>query len=107
MSVVISLIRVLWLAILLFFGGLLARVAWIATVRAAPLAAMATAQTKATVSLPAGRGAIFDAVGTPLALGEQATTVYVDPSAVVRPDIGGVTAGRILGLNVASVLRAL
>src|SRR5207248_4651256 len=107
MRVVNSRIRLLLLATLVVFGGLLARAAWIATVRAAPLAAMATAQTKATVSLPAGRGAIFDAVGTPLALGEQATTVYVDPSAVTHPDTEAVTAAHILGLKRAAVLKAL
>ncbi len=105
--VVNSRIRLLLLATLVVFGGLLAREAWIATVRAAPLAAMATAQTKATVSLPAGRGAIFDAVGTPLALGEQATTVYVDPSAVTKPKGEAIVAARILGLKRKAVLRAL
>jgi len=107
MRVVNSRIRLLLLATLVVFGGLLLRAAWIATVRAAPLAAMATAQTKATVPLPAGRGAIFDAVGTPLALGEQATTVYVDPSAVTQPRAEAVTAARILGLERGTVLKAL
>jgi cell division protein FtsI/penicillin-binding protein 2 len=105
--VVNSRIRLLLLATLIVFGGLLAREAWIATVRAAPLAAMATAQTRATVPLPAGRGAIFDAVGTPLALGEQATTVYVDPSAVTKPKSEAIVAARILGLKRKAVLRAL
>jgi len=105
--VVNSRIRLLLLTTLVVFGGLLAREAWIATVRAAPLAAMATAQTKATVPLPAGRGAIFDAVGTPLALGEQATTVYVDPSAVTKPKSEALVAARILGLKRKAVLRAL
>jgi cell division protein FtsI/penicillin-binding protein 2 len=105
--VVNSRIRLLLLVTLVVFGGLLARAAWIATVRAAPLAAMATAQTKATVPLPAGRGAIFDDLGTPLALGEQATTVYVDPSAVTQPRTEAITAARILRLKRAAVLRAL
>jgi cell division protein FtsI/penicillin-binding protein 2 len=107
MRVVNSRIRLLLLATLVVFGGLLLRAAWIATVRAAPLAAMATAQTKATVPLPAGRGAIFDAVGTPLALGEQATTVYVDPSAVTQPRAEAIAAARILGLKRSAVLKAL
>src|SRR6184192_1811034 len=107
MRVVNSRIRLLLLATFVVFGGLLARAAWIATVRAAPLAAMATAQTKATVPLPAGRGAIFDAVGTPLALGEQATTVYADQSAVTQPRAEAGTAARILGLKRSAVLRAL
>ncbi len=106
-KIVNSRIRLLLLTTVVVFGGLLAREAWIATVRAAPLAAMATAQTKATVPLPAGRGAIFDAVGTPLALGEQATTVYVDPAAVTQPKAEATTAARILGLERGVVLRAL
>jgi len=105
--VVNSRIRLLLLATLVVFCGLLARAAWIATVRAAPLAAMATAQTKATVTLPAGRGTIFDAVGTPLALGEQATTVYVDPSAVTSPHTEATVAAHILGIKRGPVLRAL
>ncbi|HEY4412021.1 MAG TPA: penicillin-binding protein 2 [Gaiellaceae bacterium] len=105
--VVNSRIRLLLLATLIVFGGLLAREAWIATVRAAPLAAMATAQTKATVTLPAGRGTMFDAVGTPLALGEQATTVYVDPTAVTRPRAEAVVAAHLLRIKRGPVLGAL
>ncbi|HEY2544135.1 MAG TPA: penicillin-binding protein 2, partial [Gaiellaceae bacterium] len=105
--VVNSRIRLLLLATLLVFGALLARAAWIATVRAAPLAAMAQAQTKATVTLPAGRGTIFDAVGTPLALGEQATTVYADPRQVRNAHAEAVVAARILGLKPKVVERAI
>ena len=105
--VVNSRIRLLLASIVLAFGVLLAREAWIATVRAAPLAAMATAQTKATLPIPAGRGTIVDAVGTPLALGEQATTVYVDPAAVAHPRTEAATAARVLGLKRKDVLRAL
>src|SRR5579862_4861942 len=105
--VVNSRIRLLLLSTLVVFGGLLARAAWIATVRAAPLAAMATAQTKATVTLPAGRGTIFDAVGTPLALGEQATTVYADPRQIRNAHAEAVVAARVLGLKVKPLERAL
>ena len=105
--IVNSRIRLLLASILVAFVGLLAREAWIATVRAAPLAAMAQAQTKATIPLPAARGTIFDAVGTPLALGEQATTVYVDPTAVTHPRTEAIAAARILGLKRTAVLRAL
>ena len=105
--IVNSRIRLLLASIVLAFGVLLAREAWIATVRAAPLAAMAQAQTKATLPIPAGRGTIFDAVGTPLALGVEATTVYVDPTAVTHPQSEAVVAARILGLKRGAVLRAL
>src|SRR2546430_10944920 len=107
MRVVSSRIRLLLLATLVVFGGLLLRAAWIATVRAAPLAAMATAQTKATVPLPAGRGAIFDAVGTPLALGEQATTIYVDPSAGSDPRAPSLTGSRLPPPQRSAVLTVL
>src|SRR4029077_9705485 len=83
--VVNSRIRLLLLCILLVFAALLARASWIATVRASSLSKMAQTQTKATVVLPAGRGTIFDSMGTPLALGEQATTVFADPRQVLHP----------------------
>jgi cell division protein FtsI (penicillin-binding protein 3) len=102
-----SRIRLLLVLIVLVFGGLLAREAWIATVRAAPLAAMAQAQTKATVTLPAGRGTIFDAVGTPLALGEQTTTVYADPRQVRDAHAEAAVAARVLGLKKGAVYRAI
>jgi cell division protein FtsI (penicillin-binding protein 3) len=107
MRVVNSRIRLLLLTTLVVFCGLLAREAWIATVSAAPLAAMAQAQTKATVTLPAGRGTIFDAVGTPLALGEQATTVYADPRQVRNAHAEAAVAARILGLKAKPITAAL
>jgi cell division protein FtsI (penicillin-binding protein 3) len=105
--VVNSRIRLLLLATLVVFCGLLAREAWIATVRAAPLAAMAEAQTKATVTLPAGRGTIFDAVGTPLALGEEATTVYADPHQVRNARTEAAVAAKVLGLKEKPIYQAL
>jgi cell division protein FtsI (penicillin-binding protein 3) len=105
--VVNSRIRLLLLAILIAFGVLFGRATWIATVRASSLSSFAQAQTKATVVLPAGRGTIFDAMGTPLALGEQATTVYVDPHEITRPRAEANTAARVLGLKPKAVLNAL
>jgi cell division protein FtsI (penicillin-binding protein 3)/stage V sporulation protein D (sporulation-specific penicillin-binding protein) len=105
--VVNSRIRLLLLCIFLTFAVLLVRASWIATVRASSLSAMAQGQAKAPVVLPAGRGTIFDSMGTPLALGEQATTVYVDPAEVTRPKREAVTIARVLGLNPSDVYRAL
>src|SRR3954468_4715376 len=93
-----SRIRLLLLCILLAFAALLARASWIATVRASSLSAMAQTQTKAPIVLPAGRGTIFDSWGTPLALGEQATTVYADPAEVTRPQVEALKVARVLGL---------
>jgi cell division protein FtsI/penicillin-binding protein 2 len=97
--VVNSRIRLLLLCILLVFGALLARAAWIGTVRAQSLSQLAQVQTKATVALPAARGTILDSMGTPLALGEQATTVFADPRQVRRPRAEARVAARILGLR--------
>jgi cell division protein FtsI/penicillin-binding protein 2 len=105
--VVNSRIRLLLFCILLVFGVLLARAGWLATVRASALSQMAQVQTKVPVVLPASRGTIFDSMGTPLALGEQATTVYVDPTEVRKPRREAAIAARVLGLKPGAVLRAI
>jgi cell division protein FtsI (penicillin-binding protein 3) len=105
--VVNSRLRLLLLCVLLAFAALLARAAWISTVRASALAEMGQVQTKAPVVLPAARGTIFDSMGSPLALGERATTVYADPREVKNPAMTARTAARILGLKPISVYKAL
>ena len=105
--VVNSRIRLLLLCILLAFSALLARAAWIGTVRAGSLSKIAQVQTKAPVVLPAGRGTIFDSMGTPLALGEQATTVFADPRQVRRPRAEARVAARILGLKARALYPLL
>ena len=44
---------------------------------------MAITQHRETIEVPAGRGTIYDRTGEPLAIGEQATTVYADPRNIV------------------------
>ena len=105
--VVNSRLRFLLLCIVLTFGVLLGRAAWISTVRASSLSSLAQAQTKATVVLPGGRGTIFDALGTPLALGEQATTVFADPRQIRHPHAAAAVAGRILHLRRSSLYPLL
>jgi cell division protein FtsI (penicillin-binding protein 3) len=105
--VVNSRIRLLLFVIVLSFGILLGRAAWISTVRAASLSKLAQAQTKAPVVLPAGRGTIFDSMGTPLALGEQATTVYADPRQIVHPATAAKVAARVLGLKARTLYPLL
>ena len=105
--VVNSRLRLLLLVVLLVFGVLFARAAWIQTVRASGLAALAQQQTKATVVLPAGRGTIFDRLGTPLAIGEQATTVVADPMQIRSPRKEAETAARVLGLKLKNVYPLL
>ncbi len=102
-----SRLRFLLLCMLIVFGGLLARAAWIQTVRASALAARAQQQTKAVVTLPAGRGTIFDRLGTPLALGEQATTVVADPMQIANPRRVARIAAKALGLKEAKLYPLL
>ena len=105
--VVNSRIRLLLLVILLAFGVLLARATWFATVRAASLSKLAQAQTKSKVVLAAGRGTIFDAMGTPLALDEQATTVFADPRQIAKPKADARIAAAILGLKASQLYPIL
>ena len=62
-------------------------------------AQMASTQHRETISIPAGRGTIYDRTGEPLAIGEQATTVYADPRNVVDAQRAAIVAGRALGLD--------
>ena len=83
--VVNSRLRLLLLGILLTFAALGLRAAWIQTVRASSLAGLAQAQAKSDLVLPAARGTIYDRLGNPLAIGEQATDVIADPMQISNP----------------------
>ena len=72
-------IRLLLAVFAIVFGVAFGRAVWLQGVRAAPLGRMAAQQHRETVSIPAGRGTIFDDNGAQLAIGEQTTTVYADP----------------------------
>jgi len=63
----------------------LGRAFWLQAVNGDAYAAMAVRQHRETVVVPAARGTIFDRNGEPLAIGEQATTVYANPRQVDRP----------------------
>ena len=96
-------IRLLLFAFLLVFAVAFARAVWLQGVRAASLGKLAERQHQETVTTPAGRGTIFDASGVPLAIGEQTTTVYADPTQVVRPLAVAQAAAKAFGLD-ANVL---
>lgn len=63
----------------------LGRAFWLQAVNGDAYAAMAVRQHRETVVVPAARGTIFDRNGEPLAIGEQATTVFANPRQVGRP----------------------
>jgi len=92
-------IRLLLCLFALVFAGTLARAVWLQGVQAGTLERMATRQHVETEKIPAGRGTIFDRTGEPLAIGEQATTVYADPREVKNPRKVAVAAARALDLD--------
>jgi cell division protein FtsI (penicillin-binding protein 3)/stage V sporulation protein D (sporulation-specific penicillin-binding protein) len=90
----------LFLALLIVgFGGLFLRAAWLQGIRAQSLSRLGQTQHREQVTLPASRGTIFDRMGIRLALGEQATTVYADPMQVRQPRRVASEVGRALGLD--------
>ena len=105
--VVNSRLRLLLLVILLTFAALGARAAWIQTIRASSLAGMAQAQTKADLVLQAGRGTIYDRLGNPLAIGEQATDVVANPMQIADPLHEARVAAKVLGTPAGPIYRQL
>jgi cell division protein FtsI/penicillin-binding protein 2 len=100
-------IRLLLVVLCLLFAALLGRAAWLQGVRAGPLSSLAAKQHGEIVVLPASRGTIFDRTGFPLAIGEQATTIYADPRQVDQPRVVATAAGRALGIDSAALYTQL
>ena len=88
-------IRLLLTAFAFVFVVALARAAWLQAAQHDRLAAMAITQHRETIEVPAGRGTIFDRTGEPLAIGEQATTVYADPRNIVDAQRAAILAGAV------------
>ncbi|MGH3135032.1 MAG: peptidoglycan D,D-transpeptidase FtsI family protein [Gaiellaceae bacterium] len=85
----------------------LGRAVWLQAVKGPELAAMALRQHRETVVVPAARGTIFDRNGEPLAIGEQATTVYANPRQVDSARDLTLAVGKALGLEPAVVYPQL
>ena len=105
--VVNSRLRLFLLGILLTFATLGVRVAWLQTVRASSLASLAQKQAKFDLALPASRGTIYDRLGTPLAIGEQATDVIADPMQIADPRREARVAAKVLGIRVGPLIQKL
>ena len=99
-------IRLLLAVLAIAFAASLGRAGWLQAVRAEPLSKLALSQHRETVTIPARRGTIFDRTGRPLAIGEQASTVYADPRQVQNPRAVAREAARILGLDDPNELAA-
>ncbi len=100
-------IKLLVATFTLVFAGIFARAVWLQIIRGPELAAMASKQHRDTIVIPAGRGTIYDRTGEPLAIGEQATTVYADPRTIVDPQRVAVKAASILGVDADALYPAL
>jgi cell division protein FtsI (penicillin-binding protein 3) len=100
-------IRLLLGLFVLVFAGTIARAVWIQGVQASRFEGMAARQHEGTTLIPAARGTIFDRTGEPLAIGEQATTVYADPREVKDPRRVALAAARVLGVDAEKLYPAL
>ena len=100
-------IRLLLALSVLVFAGTLARAVWLQAVQAGTLDRIASSQHKQTIVIPAGRGTIFDRKGEPLAIGEQATTVYADPRQIVNPRRVAIAAAKALDLDANMLVKQL
>jgi cell division protein FtsI/penicillin-binding protein 2 len=92
-------IRLLLAVLVLAFAATLGRAVWLQGVRAAPLARIADSQQRETVEIPASRGTIFDRTGSPLAVGQRATTVFADPRLIKDPRMVARVAAADLGID--------
>ena len=92
-------IRLLLAAFGLLFVVAIGRAAWVQGVQHGRFSKMAVTQHRETIEVPAGRGTIYDRTGEPLAIGEQATTVYADPRNVADAQRAAVVTGKTLGLD--------
>ncbi len=100
-------IRLLLGVFVLVFAGVLARAVWLQGVQAGTLERMALRQQRETNTIPAGRGTIYDRTGEPLAIGEQATTVFADPRQVKDARAVAVAAAKILRVEPNELYRRL
>jgi len=92
-------IRLLLVIFVLVFGVTLGRAVWLQGVRAAALSKLAEHQHREVVTVPAGRGTIYDRTGVQLAIGEQMTTIYADPRQVTNAPAIAVAAHKLFGVD--------
>ncbi|HEX4931117.1 MAG TPA: penicillin-binding protein 2, partial [Gaiellaceae bacterium] len=100
-------IRLLLGLFALVFAGTLGRAIWLQGVQASTLERIAARQHEQTTEIPAGRGTIYDRAGEPLAIGEQATTVYADPRLVRNPRRVALAAAEALGVDAEALYPLL
>jgi len=100
-------IGLLFAGFLLCFLLIAGRAFWLQGVQGAELASEAAYQQTDVVTVPGLRGSVLDRFGNPLAVSEDARTIYATPYQVKQPrDTADKLAG-ILGLEESEVLESL
>jgi cell division protein FtsI/penicillin-binding protein 2 len=100
-------IRLLLAIFVLVFAGTLARAVWLQGVQASSLGKLAERQHHESITIPAGRGTIFDSAGLQLAIGEQTTTIYGDPRQITNARGVATAAARYLGVDASALYARL
>ncbi|HEX6227898.1 MAG TPA: penicillin-binding protein 2 [Solirubrobacterales bacterium] len=97
-------IGLLFAGFLLCFAIVLGRAVWLQGVQGAQLASEATYQQTEAVTVPGLRGSLLDRFGNPLAVSEDAASIYATPYQVKHPSHTAEELARVLGLDSREVL---
>jgi cell division protein FtsI/penicillin-binding protein 2 len=100
-------IGLLFACFLLCFLVIAGRAFWLQGVQGAKLASEAAYQQTDVVTVPGLRGSLLDRFGNPLAVSEDAKTIYATPYQVKQPRQTAAKLASILGLEEDEVLKSL
>jgi cell division protein FtsI/penicillin-binding protein 2 len=100
-------IGLLFAGFLLCFLAIAGRAFWLQGVQGSKLASEAAYQQTDVVTVPGLRGSVLDRFGNPLAVSEDAKTIYATPYQVKKPRQVAAKLAAILGLEDAEVLKSL
>jgi cell division protein FtsI (penicillin-binding protein 3) len=100
-------IGLLFAGFLVCFLGVAGRAFWLQGVQGAKLASEAISQQTQSVSLPSLRGSLLDRHGNPLAVSEEAATIFAVPAEVTKPALAAQKLAPILELSESELLGEL
>ncbi|HET6571274.1 MAG TPA: penicillin-binding protein 2 [Solirubrobacterales bacterium] len=100
-------IGLLFAGFLLCFLAIAGRAFWLQGVQGAKLASEASYQQTEAVTVPGLRGSVLDRFGNPLAVSEDAKTIYATPYQVKDPPQTAAKLAAVLGLPRDEVLKSL
>jgi cell division protein FtsI (penicillin-binding protein 3) len=100
-------IGLLFAGFLLCFLVIAGRAFWLQGVQGAKLASEAAYQQTDVVTVPGLRGSLLDRFGNPLAVSEDAKTIYATPYQVEQPAQAAAKLASILDLDESEVLKSL